>query len=343
MNTLTSTKIIVENEELEFREWNFEKDHENVSALLEIVFEKELESKGLSVKNIFNEYKSMLPFLKFLGIFNKNFKHSLDGYVIENEEGNIISSVNIGYAMGNQYEVAMVATHPDYRRRGLARKLVTKAVNHAKNLGAKMCVLEVLDINEPAYKLYRSLGFVHYDSITRQKLDPEKLATIESIEIPNKYHLKEMKRGKKTNQARFDLDKRVTPEKVQRFKPIERSKYHKSLIIKIIRPLAKLVLRIKPSRWTIHYDNKLVGTIYVDVSRKEGTPHRVELMIDPEHTEKLAEPMLTYALELTEKNLTTEQNIIVELRISEENQIAICKKYGFVEVEAMHLLGLKFE
>ena len=168
-----TTKL--DNSELKMRAWDFENDHEDVIALLEIVFEKELESKGLNVKVIFDEFKSIRSLFNFLGIFSKKYKHSMDGFVFENEDGVIVASVNIGYSIFH-WEVAMVATHPDYRRRGLARKLVTASINHAKELGAKLCVLEVLDENEPAYKLYRSLGFIHFDSITRQKLDFKKLS-----------------------------------------------------------------------------------------------------------------------------------------------------------------------
>ena len=82
-----STKITPENSELQMREWDFKKDHENVIKLLNTVFEKELESKGLNVKTIFDEYKSMRPFLNFLGIFSKNYRHGFDGFVFENEGG----------------------------------------------------------------------------------------------------------------------------------------------------------------------------------------------------------------------------------------------------------------
>ena len=165
-SVIMSTKIGLENSELKMREWDFEEDQEDVIKLLDIVFEKELESKGLNVKAIFDEFKSIRPLMNFLGIFSKNYRHGFDGFVFENEDGEIVASVNIGYSL-YYWEVAMVATHPDYRRRGLARQLVTTAINHAKELGAQLCVLEVLEENEPAYKLYRSLGFVHYDSITR--------------------------------------------------------------------------------------------------------------------------------------------------------------------------------
>ena len=217
-----TTKL--DNSRLEMRPWNFEADHEGVIKLLDIVFEKELESKGLDVKVIFDEFKSIRPLLSFVGIFSKKFKHSMDGFVFENEEGEIIASVNIGYSIFH-WEVAMVATHPDYRRRGLARRLVTAAIDHAKELGAKLCVLEVLEVNEPAYNLYRSLGFVHFDSVTRQKLDFEKLSEILMIELPQEYDLRKCDRSKKSNQARYELDLKTTPADVQIFHPVDKRKY----------------------------------------------------------------------------------------------------------------------
>ncbi|MHA1592352.1 MAG: GNAT family N-acetyltransferase, partial [Candidatus Heimdallarchaeaceae archaeon] len=262
-----NVKIKAENSELKMREWDFEKDHENVIKLLGIVFEKELESKGLNVKVVFDEFKAILPLMKFLGIFSKNFKHTLDGFVFENKEGEIVASVNISYSLF-YWEVAMVATNPDYRRRGLARQLVTASINHAKELGAKLIVLEVLDINEPAYKLYRNLGFVHYDSITRQKLDFSKLIDIPTIALPEGYVLRDFDRNKKTNQERYELDMRVTPEDVQVFHPVDRKKYFKPLMIRMVRPIAKFLLKLKRFDWLIYQGETLVGDVSVYPSRK---------------------------------------------------------------------------
>lgn len=49
---------------------------------------------------------------------------------------------------------------PRYRRRGLARALVAKAIAHAKANGVRRINLTVFVPNEPAVCLYRSLGFV---------------------------------------------------------------------------------------------------------------------------------------------------------------------------------------
>ncbi|MCG3227005.1 MAG: GNAT family N-acetyltransferase [Candidatus Heimdallarchaeota archaeon] len=337
------SKIVIENEEFALREWDFERDHESVSSLLEVVFENELQMKGLEVKNIFDEFKSLLPFLKFMGIFSKNFKHVLDGFVIENKDDKIISSVNVGYSLDDKYEISMVATHPDYRRKGFARRLVTQAVEHSKNLGAKMCILEVLDINEPAYKLYRSLDFAHYDTITRQKLEPDQLSSVKQVKFPKEYQLQELERNKKTSKQRYELDLKSTPKEVQLFHPVQKSKYFRPLLIRIIRPIARLILKPKTKTWTIHRDSNLVGTIYVNLSKKEGTPNRLDLMIDPKHNAKLIEPMLTYAMEFIKENLIVEQNVIIEFRTVDEIQKAICEKYGFIIVETLHLLGLKLQ
>jgi len=337
-----NVKIKAENSELKMREWNFEKDHENVIKLLGIVFEKELESKGLNVKVVFDEFKAILPLMKFLGIFSKNFKHTLDGFVFENKEGEIVASVNISYSLF-YWEVAMVATNPDYRRRGLARQLVTASINHAKELGAKLIVLEVLDINEPAYKLYRNLGFVHYDSITRQKLDFSKLIDIPTIALPEGYVLRDFDRNKKTNQERYELDMRVTPEDVQVFHPVDKKKYFKPLMIRIVRPIAKLLLKMKRFDWLIYQGENLVGDVAVYPSRKEGSPHRIIVMLDPAHSEFLSESMIAHSLVTLRKNTTVEENTIVEFRTSETKQLETTRKYGFVDVEKMHLLGLKIE
>jgi ribosomal protein S18 acetylase RimI-like enzyme len=340
MKTLSENKIKIGKEELTVREWNFKDDLQKVSSLLELVFENELQSKGLSIQSFFNEIRTLMPFLKFIGIFSSNFQHSFDGFVVENHNKEIIASVNVGYALSH-WEIAMVATHPNYRRKGLARLLVTKAIEHAKNLGAEMCALEVLNVNEPAYNLYKSLNFIHYDSVTRKKLEPENLDEIPFVELPEGYILSETKRNKKTNQSRYELDLRVTPEDVQEFHLVNRKRYHRPLLIRMIRPIARIFVKIESKSWTVYRKDKLVATLSSRVSNKEGSPHRIDLMIDLDHREKLVEPLLAYCLDYIKKNKINEQNTIIEMRTSDEKYKKISKKYNFTEIETMHLLGLK--
>jgi ribosomal protein S18 acetylase RimI-like enzyme len=50
---------------------------------------------------------------------------------------------------------------PQHRRRGLARMLVAKAIAHAQVSGARRINLTVFVPNEPAVRLYQSLGFIN--------------------------------------------------------------------------------------------------------------------------------------------------------------------------------------
>lgn len=76
---------------------------------------------------------------KFLGIFNRN---RLAGYII------LLDSIDI-------YEVIKIAVSPNFRKRGLGKKLLGSVLKDLdKNL-----MLEVRVSNQPAINLYESLGF----------------------------------------------------------------------------------------------------------------------------------------------------------------------------------------
>ena len=53
-----------------------------------------------------------------------------------------------------------IAVHPDYRRQGIAEKLVLSLVDALKAKGNYCLTLEVRASNEPAIRVYRALDFV---------------------------------------------------------------------------------------------------------------------------------------------------------------------------------------
>ncbi len=90
----------------------------------------------------------------------------LRGYVWE-EEGHIVGNVSLtpaGYGRG--WVIANVVVQPEYRRRGIARALMETALADVSKHGA-FAVLQVLEANEAARKLYRDLGFAEERAFTR--------------------------------------------------------------------------------------------------------------------------------------------------------------------------------
>ncbi|TVQ51771.1 MAG: GNAT family N-acetyltransferase [Spirulina sp. DLM2.Bin59] len=60
--------------------------------------------------------------------------------------------------------ISNLAVHPDYRRRGVARQLLLGCEPKALEWGFAAIYLHVLDRNQPARKLYKSLGYHTEDS-----------------------------------------------------------------------------------------------------------------------------------------------------------------------------------
>lgn len=58
-----------------------------------------------------------------------------------------------------ELHVLNVAVHPDWRRRGIGRRMVEHVIAEALGAGAKRAFLEVRRHNVPAIALYESLGF----------------------------------------------------------------------------------------------------------------------------------------------------------------------------------------
>ena len=80
------------------------------------------------------------------------------GFVALSEDGIPLAYVGMTYA-ADEGSITNVATHPDARRQGLGRAVVSALLAHASTLGLTDIYLEVRVSNEAAIALYRSLGF----------------------------------------------------------------------------------------------------------------------------------------------------------------------------------------
>ena len=87
------------------------------------------------------------------------------GYIWE-EGGQISAFVLYSRAGsgGDQWSIEALATHPEFRRKGLARRLLMEALTDLRRRDGKICTLKVRDTNDAAYALYRDLGFIHFDT-----------------------------------------------------------------------------------------------------------------------------------------------------------------------------------
>lgn len=64
------------------------------------------------------------------------------------------------WLMGAEAHIMTIATHPDFRRQGLGRRLLEAMIGHARDAGAIEITLEVRAGNHAAQAMYAMMGFV---------------------------------------------------------------------------------------------------------------------------------------------------------------------------------------
>ena len=65
----------------------------------------------------------------------------------------------VNWLLVDEVHVATIATHPDYRRQGIARKLLLHSLRYMSDEGAISSFLEVRESNMAAREMYLKFGF----------------------------------------------------------------------------------------------------------------------------------------------------------------------------------------
>jgi ribosomal-protein-alanine N-acetyltransferase len=78
-------------------------------------------------------------------------------WVVE-ADGRIVSMI-VAWLLVEEAHVATLATHPDFRRQGIAKKLLSHALRFLIDEGAQTSFLEVRASNIAAQEMYRKFGY----------------------------------------------------------------------------------------------------------------------------------------------------------------------------------------
>jgi GNAT superfamily N-acetyltransferase len=144
------------------RPLNILRDLPAVADLIELCFSSTMDSDGRSYLEQMRQSAHDNRFLNWAPRMIDSVSLPLSGFVWE-EEGRIVGNVSLipFFKWGRRvYLVANVATHPDQRRRGIARQLTQAAMQRAREKRADTIWLHVRDDNPGAIALYREMGFV---------------------------------------------------------------------------------------------------------------------------------------------------------------------------------------
>ncbi len=281
--------------------------------------------------------KTIWPFLKVLGFLWKPAQDLFLGFVWE-EDGQPVGLCNIGRQGGSQqWMIGNVAVLPDYRRRGIARKLVQACVDLAIERGAEEVMLDVIDGNLPAYELYKSMGFTHYSSrfIFEHK---ETITDSTTSSIPPRYKTQQLTLS--DWRLRYQLAQRITPEHVQEFEAVTEAKYKVPLIMRLLQPIITRLMGLKIERMIIcNQTNEPVGFGSSEVRRNGKGTQRLNIMLDKNES-SLSHDLFAYHLHHI-RQLAPTANIELNLPDWQYSDAKIDpRSVGFKQNLTYHRLGM---
>ncbi len=73
-------------------------------------------------------------------------------------DGKLVGMIVV-WLIVDEAHVATIATHPDYRRQGIGKRLLAHALRHMIRDGARSSFLEVRESNFAAQEMYRKFGY----------------------------------------------------------------------------------------------------------------------------------------------------------------------------------------
>ncbi|MDX9991127.1 MAG: GNAT family N-acetyltransferase [Anaerolineales bacterium] len=143
------------------RPLNILRDLPRVADLIETCFKETMDSSGRSHLQEMRRHAQDRIFLGWAPHVVDMVSLPLSGFVWE-ADGKLVGNVSLipFHRPGRRiYLIANVATHPDYRGRGIGRILTAMAVERAQEKNANSLWLHVRDDNPAAIKIYHNLGF----------------------------------------------------------------------------------------------------------------------------------------------------------------------------------------
>ncbi len=264
-----------------------------IADLIEVCFSPQLDAGGRATIQEMRALSRMGPLLRVLALGDRMLRGIGMGFVWE-ADGRIVGNVTLFPAdfpasPGRPIVVANVAVAPDYRRRGIARRLMEAGLDAIRAGGGTAAILQVDADNDSARALYRELGFrtervwntwYHsgQDSLPARLLNGPRVTP----------------RPAGLWQAEYALAARVFPAAQGGLgwqRPLHRREFQRGLPRQALDFLAGTATE----HWIVREEQAIRGALHLHTRFGSGAV-QLTLIVPPEEHERLAEPLLAFGL-----------------------------------------------
>jgi ribosomal protein S18 acetylase RimI-like enzyme len=276
---------------------------------------------------------SLISIIQF---FSSSLRDIFRGYVWEDNEKIVGLTLLQRRGTTKSWVVSTVGVLPEFRRHGIARKLVERGLDLIREHGGNKAILGVIDGNLPAIKLYESLGFEHFGKGIIYEGHPENVPP--EPDIPEGYSISSM--GRFDWEPRYDLEKRITPQRMLKYEPVEIGRFRQPFMTRFLVPIVNYAQGTKNTYYIIRTrdEGKIAawGAYYVP-TRGKGI-NELNMRVDPEYPQ-IASYLLSYLLNQV---MTLSPGYRVEFHIQDwlEPLVNAAEEAGFKQRMVMNRMGI---
>jgi ribosomal protein S18 acetylase RimI-like enzyme len=292
----------------------------------------EMESLEAQVKGI----RQIWPLIRVAKLLSPPFRDIMRGFIWE-EDGKAVGLVNFSReGATDTWEIGNVSVLPAYRRRGIARKLVEASLEMLRERGARRVTLDVIDANAPAYALYQKLGFEQFSGTA--ECEYTGAAPPDVYPLPDEYAVEPL--GLFDWRPRYELARRVTPDRIQAYRPVEEKRYRSPPMLRVIMPVLSRVMSVQSKQLLvkIQASGQVVAVGGHQTHKRAGGVSEARVFADPAHPA----PIRHLISDLTRQVRAINPETRVQFSAPQWNETlaAAAEAAGFAKRCTYHKMGL---
>jgi len=266
-----------------------------IAQLIGAAFGDDMDTQGRAALRDLRWMSRMSPLVWWWAQADPSFRETYNGFVWEEPSstrkgrGTVVGNANLMISPGNRYRwvICNVVVREDYRRQGIARRLMEETIDEARRQRAEEVVLQVYQDNLAALRLYTDLGFQQV--VGEMGLHLAAVEAVEAVDAPG-YELRPYRPASAGGQAAYDLASLAIPTAQQWLKPVRVGEYEPDWVTRAGGRLADLAAGRRSYRLMAFKDNEPAALMSVEASLRQQA-HSLKLLIHPKHRGQL-EPML---------------------------------------------------
>jgi ribosomal protein S18 acetylase RimI-like enzyme len=303
------------------RAFDLGRDLRPVAELIADAFTHELDPRGQAALREMRIMSHLSGLIRVLSRGTGDFDDVFNGYVWL-EEGKIVGNITVQRAdkYGNRWQIANVAVAPNYRGRGIARRLMTRALEHIAEAEGRWAVLQVYDHNTVARALYANLGFEEVGGTVDLRL-----GRVPPVELPAK-RADFFSFGVHQWQPLYELATNQLNAQAQWWRALRRSDFQTTLEAQVGEWLWQTLGRRRIHRRSIQTARRFEAALVLTAERWRGA-HQLEMWVRPDRYGDFE----SYLIQWTLATLREYPRWPLKMTVSADHTAALeaCQEFGF--------------